>query len=153
MSTKRQSAVTTLMVAAVVMGAAVAYLPKAAADDPDDPTPTSSQEESGPGIPRPKQGAQQGLFSGTYVVAPYGSVIHVSSDCPGCDAVAVSKATVTMTWNGVGYTRSWVDTTCGPQSTLLTPVAVAGGYIQSLAIAGGGACIGPVTGTWTRTGP
>lgn len=141
----------TLLAVAAAVGSVAACTPMVAAD-PTTTTTTTKSHDNGPDN-HPDRGAPAGLFSGTYTVAPYGSVVHVSSACPGCVATAAGKATVTMTWTGVGYGRSWSDQSCGTLSTLLTPTVVAGGFIQVLTVSGMGSCIGPVTGTWTRTGP
>src|ERR1700742_2940924 len=65
-----------------------------------------------------------GLFSGTYAIAPFGDVVHVTSNCPRCDAVGTGRATVTMTWNGAGWVRAWDMAGCGPVTTIATPTLV-----------------------------
>jgi hypothetical protein len=67
------------------------------------------------------------LLSGTYsAVAQYraataGAILHISSKCPGCDAVATAEGnSVTLTWTGAG----WISTAgggCGPTETVITP--------------------------------
>src|ERR1700753_493832 len=76
--------------------------------------------------------AADGLFSGTYSVAPYGSIVHVSSNCAHCDAIGTGRETVTMTWNGAGWQRAWVMDGCGPVTTMLTPTLATNGVVQEL---------------------
>lgn len=58
--------------------------------------------------------ANEGLFSGTYQIAPFGDIVHVSSDCPRCGAVGTGAgATVVMTWTGAGWTRTQNLEGCG----------------------------------------
>lgn len=68
------------------------------------------------------------LFSGTYsAVGQYRAaaapaILHISSKCPGCDAVAVGDTgnSVALKWAG----GTWVSTAtggCGPTQTVITP--------------------------------
>ena len=104
-------------------------------------------------MPPAASGAPDGLFNGTYSVAPYGEIIHVSSNCPHCDAVGTGRATVTMTWNGVGWQRAWNMDGCGPVTAIATPTAVADGVVQELQVAGTGTCpAANTTAVWSRIG-
>jgi hypothetical protein len=67
------------------------------------------------------------LLSGTYsAVGQYraataGAIVHISSKCPGCDAVATAGGnTVNLTWTGAGWT-STAGGGCGPTETVITP--------------------------------
>lgn len=91
------------------------------------------------------------LFSGTYAVAPYGSVVHVSSQCGGCNAVGVDKAAANFTWTGAGW-ESTYDAGCGMGTTVLTPTAVVNGVVQELTASGASPCTGPVVANWSRVG-
>lgn len=94
-----------------------------------------------------------GLFSGTYTVAPYGSIVHVSSSCAHCDAIGTGRETVTMTWNGVGWQRAWVMDGCGPVTSILTPTLATNGVVQELQVVGTGACpAANTTAVWSRIG-
>src|SRR5689334_2487467 len=82
-----------------------------------------------------------GLFSGTYAIAPYGDIVHVSSACPKCDAVGTgAAATAVFTWTGVGWTRAQNIEGCGPVTGTVTPTAVVDGYVQELTLVSVGAC-------------
>ena len=92
------------------------------------------------------------LFNGTYSVAPYGDLVHVSSDCGGCDATGVGQVAVHLTWNGAGWTRAYVDQ-CGPVTGTLLPTVVTDGAVQEGTLASTGGCAGAVTAVWSRVGP
>ncbi|BBZ64866.1 hypothetical protein MINS_02950 [Mycolicibacterium insubricum] len=99
-------------------------------------------------------GAEDGVFSGTYVVAPWGDTIHVTSKCAHCNAVATGRVTQTLTWNGAGWTNAFTIEGCGPVTTTGTATAVADGYVQELQVVGVGACpAANTTATWSRVGP
>jgi hypothetical protein len=68
------------------------------------------------------------LLSGTYnVVGQYraataDAVMHISSGCGGCDAVATSAGnSVTLTWTGAGWTSMNAAGGCGPTQMVVTP--------------------------------
>lgn len=97
--------------------------------------------------------SSDGLFSGTYSIAPYGSIVHVSSGCAQCDAVGTGRETVTMTWNGAGWQRAWVMDGCGPGTSVATPTLVTNGVVQELQVVGTGACpAANTTAVWSRIG-
>ncbi len=76
--------------------------------------------------------ANDGLFSGTYSIAPYGDIVNVSSKCPECDAVGTG---VSATGTG-------------------TPTVVANGYVQELTLVSVGTCpAANTTAVWSRIGP
>ena len=67
------------------------------------------------------------LLSGTYsAVGQYraataGAIVHISSKCPGCDAVATAEGnSVALTWTGAGWTSTGGGG-CGPTETVITP--------------------------------
>jgi hypothetical protein len=107
---------------------------------------------SAPGI---AGAANDGLFSGTYSIAPYGDIVHVSSKCPQCDAVGTgAAATAVFTWTGVGWTRTQVLEGCGTATGTGTPTVVADGYVQELTLVSVGSCpAANLTAVWTRVGP
>lgn len=97
--------------------------------------------------------APDGLFSGTYSIAPYGDIVHVSSNCAHCDAVGTGRVTVAFTWNGAGWQRAWNMEGCGPVTALATPTLVTNGLVQELQIVGTGACpAANTTAVWSRVG-
>ena len=97
--------------------------------------------------------ASDGLFSGTYGIAPYGDVVHVTSDCPHCDATGTGRVTVTLTWNGAGWQRVWDMDGCGPVTAIATPTLVNNGVVQELQVVGTGTCpAANTTATWSRIG-
>jgi hypothetical protein len=68
------------------------------------------------------------LLSGTYsAVGQYraataGAVLHISSKCPGCDAVATAEGnTVVLKWTGAGWMSTTTTGGCGPTETVITP--------------------------------
>ena len=99
--------------------------------------------------------ANDGLFSGTYAIAPYGDIVHVSSKCPECDAVGIgAAATAVMTWTGAGWTRVQTIEGCGTVTGTGTPSVVADGYVQELTLVSVGTCPAVnTTAVWTRVGP
>ncbi len=99
--------------------------------------------------------ANDGLFSGTYAIAPYGDIVHVSSKCPQCDAVGAGvSATVVMTWTGAGWTRTQNIEGCGVATGTGTPTVVADGYVQELTLVSVGTCpAANTTAVWSRVGP
>jgi hypothetical protein len=99
--------------------------------------------------------ANDGLFSGTYVIAPFGDTVHVTSECPECDAVGTGpSATVVMNWNGVGWQRTQEIAGCGTATGTGTPTVVADGYVQELTLVSVGTCpAANLTAVWTRVGP
>jgi hypothetical protein len=99
--------------------------------------------------------ANGGLFSGTYSIAPYGDIVHVSSKCPECDAVGTGvSATVVMTWTGAGWTRTHTLEGCGTATGTATPTVVADGYVQELTLVSVGTCpAANTTAVWSRVGP
>lgn len=96
-----------------------------------------------------------GLFSGTYVIAPFGDTVHVTSECPECDAVGTgAAATVVMHWNGAGWMRTQEMPGCGTVTGTGTPTVVADGYVQELTLVSVGTCpAANLTAVWTRVGP
>jgi len=96
-----------------------------------------------------------GLFSGTYTVAPFGDVVHVSSPCPQCNAVGTGAGgTVPLTWTGAGWTHTQNLPGCGTATGTGTPTVVADGYVQVLTLVSVGTCpAANLTATWTRIGP
>jgi hypothetical protein len=99
--------------------------------------------------------ANTGLFSGTYVIAPFGDTVHVTSECPECDAVGTGpSATVVMNWNGVGWQRTQEIAGCGTATGVGTPTVVVDGYVQELTLVSVGTCpAANLTAVWTRVGP
>jgi hypothetical protein len=68
------------------------------------------------------------LLSGTYsAVGQYraataNAVLHISSKCPGCDAVATAEGnTVVLTWTGAGWMSTTAAGGCGPTQSIITP--------------------------------
>jgi hypothetical protein len=68
------------------------------------------------------------LLSGTYsAVGQYRAatataVLHISSKCPGCDAVATAEGnTVALKWTGAGWMSTTASGGCGPTETIITP--------------------------------
>jgi hypothetical protein len=69
------------------------------------------------------------LLSGTYTAvgqyraATAGAVLHISSKCPGCDAVATADNgnSVVLKWTGAGWTSTATNGGCGPTETVITP--------------------------------
>ena len=96
-----------------------------------------------------------GLFSGTYTVAPYGDIVHVSSACAQCDAVGTGAGgTVPLTWTGAGWTHTQTLAGCGTATGTGTPTVVVDGYVQELTLVSVGTCpAANLTAVWTRIGP
>lgn len=96
-----------------------------------------------------------GLFDGTYVVAPWGDTVHVTSACPRCDAVGVGpSASAVMHWTGAGWERTHEIAGCGTATGTGTPTVVADGYVQELTLVSVGTCpAANTTAVWTRVGP
>ena len=67
------------------------------------------------------------LLSGTYTAvgqyraATAGAVLHISSKCPGCDAVATGDNgnSVILKWTGAGWTSTSTNGGCGPTETVI----------------------------------
>lgn len=99
--------------------------------------------------------ANDGLFSGTYVIAPFGDTVHVTSECPECDAVGTGPSrTVVMNWNGVGWQHTHELAGCGVATGTGTPTVVADGYVQELTLVSVSSCpAANLTAVWTRVGP
>ena len=97
----------------------------------------------------------EGRFDGTYSVAPFGDIVHVSSACAGCDAVGTGPGgTVPLTWTGAGWTHTHTLAGCGTATGTGTPTAVVDGYVQVLTLVSVGTCpAANLTAVWTRIGP
>lgn len=105
------------------------------------------------GMPPRASAGPDGLFNGTYVIAPFGDVVHVTSRCPHCDAVGTGRVSVTMTWNGAGWQRTWNMDGCGLVTAIATPTAVTDGVVQQAQVVGAGTCpAANTTATWSRVG-
>jgi hypothetical protein len=81
------------------------------------------------GVAAPANADGGPLLSGTYTAigqyraATAGAVLHISSNCPGCDAVATAdngNSTV-LKWTGGGWTSTSANGGCGPTETVITP--------------------------------
>lgn len=69
------------------------------------------------------------ILSGTYTAvgqyraATAGAVLHITSKCAGCDAVATADNgnSVVLKWTGAGWTSTSANGGCGPTETVITP--------------------------------
>lgn len=97
----------------------------------------------------------EGRFDGTYSVAPFGDIVHVSSPCAQCNAVGTGPGgTVPLTWTGAGWTHTQTLPGCGTAIGTGTPTVVADGYVQVLTLVSVGTCpAANLTAVWTRIGP
>lgn len=60
---------------------------------------------------------------GQYRAATAPGILHISSKCPGCDAVATADNgnSVVLKWTGAGWTSTTAAGGCGPTETVVTP--------------------------------